>query len=153
MLVRLVCRGGAIIGLIWGKTVHCLVRPGQPGTLPPAGEYRVGAPVNDLIYGPVAVMAPANGPIVPGADVAEERTRRLPGPGAVNTLFNPTGGRVFNTPGGITQMTKQEMPSGSAAFVLTTRSIPGRNCLVVTSASSDLFAAIGAAGGAVITVS
>jgi hypothetical protein len=142
MLDRLTYRSGSIIGFVAGRIVNCMVRPARPGIVPPAGEYRVAPPTNDLIYGRVALMTAANA-----------------GPGGIASMTKT------ERPGGIASMTKQERPGavetkflwdapspGSAEFVLTTRAIAGRNCLIVRG-GSELFDAIGAAGGAVITVS
>lgn len=158
MPLHLTYRAGAITGFIDRKIVNCLVRPTQPGKIPGPGEYLIGAPVNDLIYGPVAMMVRAGAGVDPG--VVQECVRRLPAGGAANTLFNPTGGRMA---AGIAEMTKQEMPGtvaliqgsapvpGGAVFVLASRPIAGQNCLLAA-VSSGLFEAIAAGGGAVITV-
>lgn len=150
MAIRLTCRGGALTGFADGKIVNCLVRSAQPGVFPTRGEYRVAAPTNDLIYGPVAIMVRAGAGVDPG--VSQQCIRRLPAPGAAGMATR-----------GIAEMTKQEMPgaaaaltaglpaSGGTVFVLASRSIGGRNCLVVD-VSSGLFEAIAAGGGAEIAV-
>lgn len=186
MPVRLTYHDGAVTGFIGGKIVNCFVHPAQPGNIPAPGEYLIFAPANDLIYGPVAIVVPANGGVDPG--VVQECIRRLPAAGAANA----TRGRkapglaemtMTERPGvaqmtmtelpGIAEMTKTEMPgvavammksthrsrsSGctllpvpGAVFVLASRPIGGQNCLIAA-ASSGLFEAIAAGGGAEITV-
>ncbi len=153
MTARLTFRGGVISGCTSGRNLQCFVSPGHPGMLPAAGEYRIGGPFDDPVFGPIAVMVPSHGLIDPG--IVEECMRRLPPPGGTSALFNPTGGRFrFNLPGGISEMPKQEMPSnGGALFVLTNRAVPGRNCLIVTSSPKELFGALAAVDETLITVS
>ncbi len=187
MPAMLTYRAGAITGFIDRKIVDCHVYPGQPGNLPAPGEYLIGAPAQDLVYGPVAVMVRADRGLDPGLSM--ECIRRLPfddgsklnptgrqvgsaisaggmvvsaiAAGVPKTQYNPAGGR---TAGGLAEMTKQEMPgvaiammkstglsTAGAPFVLATRAIGGGNCLVAA-ASSGIFEALAAEGGAQLTV-
>ena len=61
---------GAIVGNLAGKTVRFTALPAHPGTKPPPGDYDLHPPVDDPIYGMVALMAPAGlaaGPASAGA--------------------------------------------------------------------------------------
>lgn len=51
--------GGTITGNLAGKLVHFSARPGQGGVQPPPGNYDIHPPVNDPIYGLVALMTPS----------------------------------------------------------------------------------------------
>ena len=54
--------GGTITGNLAGKLMHFSARPGQGGVQPPPGNYDIHPPVNDPIYGLVALMTPSGRP-------------------------------------------------------------------------------------------
>ena len=55
-------QSSALTAFVGGKSLHVMVRPGAP---PPPGNYEIHPPVNDPIYGMVALMVPTGGPIAP----------------------------------------------------------------------------------------
>jgi hypothetical protein len=125
---------GTINGNIGNKNIRIVVRPAQAGRGPTAGNYIINPPVNDPIYGMVAMMTPS--------------TSSAQSPGATNMLkwklTSPTAIKTVTT-----------APKGTAeqVFVLSSRPIPGQNSLVVSSGYADLMDALRAAGGASVTAS
>ena len=71
--------GGTITGNLAGKLIHFSARPGRGGGQPPPGNYDIHPPLNDPVYGMIAVMTPA------GA---------TPGLSAVSSSFGKTAGAL-----------------------------------------------------------
>jgi hypothetical protein len=146
MLATLTFRNGIITGFLSGKPLHCFLAA-PPGWAPPPGEYRIEAPVDDLIYGPVAIVRPSNLRFDPG--ITQDVIRRLPEL-ICRSLPTAIGSRPPS--GSVGQMSKTALPpDGGPAFVLTSRPISSRNCLAVTIGASEIFSALRSAGGATIT--
>jgi hypothetical protein len=128
---------GAITGMIGGKALHLSVRPAQPGSHPPPGNYVIHPPVNDPIYGMVALMTASS----PGGGSLNE-TRP-------NTVATAHGWNLA------VAMGWNQAPAGTRnqAFVLSSRPILGQKSLVVTLGFADLMDALQGSGGAAVTVS
>jgi hypothetical protein len=125
---------GAINGNIGNKNIRIVVRPAQAGRGPAAGNYMINPPVNDPIYGMVAMMTPSTSSAQsPGG--AQMWKIKLSSPTAIKTSI--TAPNV----------------AGEQVFVLSSRPIAGQNSLVVSSGYADLMDALRAAGGASVTVS
>lgn len=150
MASNLKLQNGAMVGTLAGKPLFCFLRATQGSALP-AGEYIVRGPVEDPIYGPVAILVSKGSHS--GGTVAIEWTYRAhdwiqqpPAGAAAADAWSPA---MAGTATGYFQCA----PGGSGgAFLVSGRSIPGQNCLVVTSGLSELMDALKAAGSASITV-
>jgi hypothetical protein len=136
-----------ISGSLAGKFLQCTMRPPQGGTLPPAGDYAILAPMNDPIYGRVALMVPVGGS---GAvDVGLTLQKCLV---AIKLTFKPDAGPspvafgVAKKPGGTAA------GDVSQVFVLSDKPVLGRNCIVVSSGFADLMDGLQTAGGARVTL-
>jgi hypothetical protein len=123
---------GTINGNIGNKNMHIVVRPAQAGKGPATGNYIINPPVNDPIYGMVAMMTPSTSPT------------QSPNVAIKTHLTAPTAYKHSTT-----------APTAAAGqvFVLSSRPIAGQNSLVVSSGYADLMDALRAAGGASVTVS
>ena len=150
-------QGGFISGSLAGQLLSCLVSA-LPGSMPPAGVYQIQPPVEDLVFGQVAVMTMVGRSDGGGATSAEVM-RRLPGGASASYEFNPQGGvsaslfDKFVPQGGVSASIFEKMVpqgSGGSAFVLSSRPIPGRNCLVIQSNFADLMDTLQKAGGATV---
>jgi hypothetical protein len=66
---RLTCnvRSGSITGIIGGKALHCVMGRSQGGANLPSGEYQIVSPQNDVIFGTIALIVPAEKWGAPGA--------------------------------------------------------------------------------------
>jgi hypothetical protein len=151
--------GGTFVGNIGGKALHFTARPAQSGAQPPPGNYQIHRPMNDPIYGMVALMTPVGiqagnaGKFVPGRDyTAPAFTYSAPAgagydPG-FKVVFAPgylqvvAPGRDYTAPAAI----------ASAIFVLSSRPILGQNSLVIMVGFADLMDALTAEGGATVRV-
>ena len=108
-----------------------------------AGVYQIQPPVEDVVFGPCAVMTLAG---------------RSDGGGAVSGSYEFSG-RSASTfdklVGASASLFIKLVPQGggSAAFVLSSRPIPGRNCLVIQSNFADLMDALRTTGGATVRFS
>lgn len=161
-----------IAGNLGGKSLCCAMRPAQGGTLPPAGDYEILPPMNDPVYGRVALMVPVGGSGAVRAQMAMQKclvTAKLfmkPdwGTPAVATKFEtpPAVGMKFERPAGVGMKferppavgTKFERPgaNGGQVFVLSNRPVLGRNCIVISSGFADLMDGLQTSGGARVTV-
>jgi hypothetical protein len=167
--------GGTITGNLGGKLIHFAARPGRAGGQPPPGNYDIHPPVNDPIYGMVAVMTPAGA--APGLSAASLNYGKVAGAlsqkwgapankvvGAVSEKYGAPSGKLgfaasekwapsdkAGAPGWNT--VKSGTPAGGQVFVLANRPIMGQNSLVITLGFADLMDALGAAGGASVQVS
>jgi hypothetical protein len=164
--------GGTITGNLAGKLIHFSARPGRAGGQPPPGNYDIHPPVNDPIYGLVALMTPSGGPNAGQAFTAKvfkvfaTKEKETPvsmfqkvEPAMKNCLapafkycYSPKtnladGGRFASG------AKEAKDPSSSQVFVLSSRPILGQNSLVVMIGHADLMDALQAAGGASVTVS
>jgi hypothetical protein len=167
--------GGTITGNLAGKLIHFSARPGRAGGQPPPGEYDIHRPVNDPIYGWLALMTPSAG-LNAGQALAlrgfksfatkeketpvsmfqkvEPAMKNCLAP-AIKQCYSPKtnladGGRFAS--GRLTFKDTKD-PSSSQVFVLSSRPILGQNSLVVMIGHADLMDALQAAGGASVTVS
>jgi hypothetical protein len=162
--------GGTITGNLAGKLIHFSARPGPAGGQPPPGNYDIHPPVNDPIYGMVALMTPSGGLKArhitgklkiftrPEKDVpvsmfqkVEPAMKNCVAP-AMKYCYSPKtnmadGGRFASG------ANEAKDPSSSQVFVLSSRPILGQNSLVVMIGHADLMDALQAAGGASVTVS
>jgi hypothetical protein len=125
-------QGGFVNGMLGGKLLNCLVDKSLPGSMPVAGVYQIQPPVQDGVFGLLAVMTP-----VGGAGGGGKQDIEWTWGGGSAVLIDKLVGA-----GG-----------GSASFVLSSRPIPGRNCLVIRSNFADLMDALKSAGGATIKFS
>jgi hypothetical protein len=147
---RLMFQAGSrvISGNLAGKFLNCTVRPPQGGALPPRGGYEILPPMNDPIYGRVALMVPAggSGEIIAGLTMqkclvtAKVYGRFEAGP---TTMSN----KKFSKP----DASPPDATSGQV-FVLSDKPVLGRNCVVVSSGFADLMDGLQTAGGARVTV-
>ncbi len=170
---------GSLMGSIGGKVLQCLVNPTSAGSAPPAGEYSIQPPVQDVIYGQIAIMVPTGGGVgmqnmqpganamkawSPGANAmknwapgANAMKYRAPG-GVENKKVTPAGGvenKLFAPAGSVEALMAYSASSpqeGGSVFVLSSRLIPGRNCLVIQSGFADLLDALNQEGGATVRV-
>jgi hypothetical protein len=167
---------GTITGNLAGKLIHFSARPGQGGGQPPPGNYDIHPPVNDPIYGMVALMTPSGGPNAGQAFTAKvfklfaTKEKETPAsmfhkvePAMKNCLapafkycFAPKtnmadGGRFASVSWRTMKDTKSAL--SSPVFVLSSKPILGQNSLIVMVGHADLMDALQAAGGASVTVS
>jgi hypothetical protein len=131
-----------IIGNIAGKALHVTMRLSQVGPAPPAGAYDIHPPVNDPIYGLIALMTPSTSS--PGAAVTHTTKMEGGGMTATEKVFRPQAS-FFIKQGGMT--------STGQVFVLSSRPILGQNSLVISHGFADLMDALTAAGGASVALS
>jgi hypothetical protein len=124
IVARLTYRGRSSIisGIVGGKVLHWAMRLSQAGTNLPSGEYHILPPQNDLIYGTIALVVPAEKWEAPGGRIAIKHAARSPTVGT------------------------------EAAFVLSDRPIRGRNSVIVQSGFADLMDALKVSGGATLQV-
>ena len=134
-------RSGFISGMLAGKSLNCLVNPSQ-GSAPPAGVYQIQPPIEDVVFGQLAVMTPVGG---------------AAGTGALGTYVKLTVGAsasLFDKLVGPADRGSKPLEivavGGATAFVLSSRPIPGRNCLVIQSNFDDLMDALKSTGGATV---
>lgn len=152
MVSSLKVQNGAMIGTLAGKSVVCFVRAKQ-GSEPPAGKYFVRGPLDDPVYGRVAILTSASGTGA-GQPISTWYTQPPPGATAFN-CFMPSGAAVsddWEATGPLSMYDWIRTPAaGGGALVLSGRVIPGANCLVVTSGLTELMDALKLAGSAEIT--
>ena len=134
-------RGTTLIGHIGGRTIHLMI---QPRGAPPPGNYEIHPPVQDPVYGMVALMVPTAGPAsyanAPAA-LSPYQPVKLGTPAYVK-MVSPAAG-----------LTRVESPTrGPQVFVISDKPIPGRNAVVISSGFADLMDALHAHGGATIQV-
>jgi hypothetical protein len=129
MLSNLEFRNGAFRGSLAGKPLNCSINASLPGSVPVAGLYQIQRPMEDAVWGLVAIMTPAN-------QAAGAVSLAVATVGASASLFDKL------VPSG----------SGPASFILSSRSIPGRNCLIVRNNFADLMDALKSAGGATVKI-
>ena len=140
MVSNLKLQNGAMVGTLAGKPLFCFVQV-KPGSVPPAGKYIVRGPIDDPVYGRVAILTSASGTGA-GQPISAWFTRP-PAGAAVSYDMEAPGAAAFNC----------FMPAGAGgAFVLSGRAIPGANCLVVTSGLAEMMDALKLAGSAEITI-
>ena len=157
MVSNLQFQNGAITGVLSGKPLFCFLHSAQGSALP-AGQYVIGGPVQDPIYGPVMIMATIGGGTVGASKVATDggiTAGRL----AMDDWEARPGGRGglamddwTQRPGGGLVMDDWEARPGGSAFIVSGAPLPGRNCLVVTSGVSELMDGLKTAGSVGITV-
>jgi hypothetical protein len=148
----------ALTGSVGGKNIHVMIRPG--GAAPPPGKYEIHPPVEDPIYGMVALMMPVGSP---GALVSGKQEKWQPAmmasPGALvsgkQEKWQPTMMMMPASKVNVPSMDAKQFQSPSEAtqvFVISHNPIPGRNAVVVSSGFADLMDALQAGGGATIQV-
>jgi hypothetical protein len=163
-----------ITGLVGGRNLYCVTR--TDGSLPPPGNYWIAAPTDDPVFGMVAVMVPAAAQGDPAASGFKVISPAVGGfgfkssGGAVSAqkivnygasafkVISPAAGayQVENPAAGAYQVENQAANAANSAdntFVLSARTIPGRNSIVVPSGFADLMDALLTAGGTTVTVS
>jgi len=152
---RLMFQAGSrtIAGSLGGRFLHCTMRPAQGGALPPAGDYEILPPMNDPIYGRVALMVPVG---VAGA-IRTGLTMEKAVQSSVAFLkpdVTPTakGQKDYEKPMAARRMGHPPGAAGGQAFVLSDRPVLGRNSIVVSSGFADLMDALQTSGGARVTV-
>ncbi|HXN47044.1 MAG TPA: hypothetical protein VN893_10420 [Bryobacteraceae bacterium] len=162
MVSNLKLQNGSMIGTLAGKSVLCFVQATQ-GSEPPAGKYIVRGPIDDPVYGRVAILTMAN---VAGAGQAVTGWFTRPPAGATVSYDMqspavyqwiqqpPAGATAFNCfmPSGAVGMDDWTASGRGGAFLLSGRAIPGANCLVVTSGLNELMDALKLAGSAEIMI-
>jgi len=168
--MRLLFQAGSrtIAGSLGGKFLNCTIRPPQGGALPPAGDYEILPPMNDPIYGRVAVMASVgqSGPVrvelamqkclvsasfflKPEATPTAIGQKIFLKPDARSTSISQ---KLFEKPMAARRMGHPASSAGGQAFVLSDRPVLGRNCVVVSSGFADLMDGLQKAVGARVTV-
>jgi len=163
-----------ITGLVGDRNLYCATR--TDGSLPPPGKYWIAAPTDDPVFGMVAVMVPAAAQGSPAASAFKVISPAVGTYGfksgspaaSAQKIISPAAGayQVENPAAGAYQVESKaaggyqvEDPAANAAnsadntFVLSARTIPGRNSIVVSSGFADLMDALQAAGGTTVTVS
>jgi hypothetical protein len=166
--------GGTITGNLAGKLIHFSARPGHAGGQPPPGNYDIHPPVNDPIYGMVALMTPSAGltagPALVGRNDKWSAAREKETPASVFHKVEPAmkvcvapaikycfapktnmadGGRFASA----WWTTKDIKGTAPPVFVISSRPIMGQNSLVVMIGHADFMDALQAVGGASVTVS
>jgi len=166
-------QSGFISGMLAGRSLNCLINPSQASA--PAGVYQIQPPIDDVVFGQLAVMTP-----VSGAASGYSATKFEWAPGASDPFYKPWGDEpsVGNKkyvgasassfdkaikmvgPGGASGAYEwsdasasrgKQKPDGTAVgFILSSRPIPGRNCLVIQSNFDDLMDALKSTGGATV---
>lgn len=149
--ITLEFQSGFISGMLAGKSLNCLVNPSQGSV--PAGVYQIQPPMDDVVFGQLAVMTPvgrADGGAVSGAyefsgasASSFDKAIKMVGPGGASESIASSASAgdfiKFVGPG-----------HGAASFVLSSRPIPGRNCLVISSNFADFMDALKSTGGATV---
>jgi hypothetical protein len=172
--------GGTITGNLAGKLIHFAARPGRAGGQPPPGNYDIHPPVNDPIYGLIALMTPSGSQNLPNAEhfakgkyspsvikgtpvsqfqKVEPAMKNCVAP-AFKYCYSPKttladGGRFAAARKMVDLASggkEGKDPFGSQVFVLSSRPILGQNSLVIMTGHADLMDALQAAGGASVTV-
>ena len=168
-------QSGFISGMLAGKSLNCLVNPSQGSA--PAGVYQIQPPIDDVVFGQLAVMTPAGGP---AGSIGESHAYVKWDGGASAPSYKPWGDRSgvankeyvgasassfdkaikMDGPGGASGAYEwsdasasrgKQKPDGTATgFILSSRPIPGRNCLVINSNFDDLMGALKSTGGATV---
>jgi hypothetical protein len=152
--------------MLAGRSLNCLINPSQ-GSAPPAGVYQIQPPMDDVVFGQLAVMTQVGGPAGGGASAQSEFKWLGDESWVGNKKY--VGASVshfekFVGPGGGTASGSYEFSGasasifekmvgpgrGAASFVLSSRPIPGRNCLVIQSNFDDLMDALKNTGGAMV---
>ena len=136
---------GAITGQLGGKSLHCLLSASPQGSSPAAGAYNIQAPVQDATWGLIATMAPAHATMsIRKAGGSQMEYLKY----VMNTVF------VTSVQSSAAQ---KSSPTSSQAspptFVLSSRPIPGRSCLVIQNNFADLMDALQREGGTTVNVS
>jgi hypothetical protein len=173
--------GGTITGNLAGKLINFSARPGRAGGQPPPGEYDIHPPVNDPVYGWVALMTPSGNL---GSDLNKHKVspsfmkvspsflkeapsgmKDVPALGfqkvepAAKICFAPAIKYCYSPKtnvadgGRFASGVKGTPGTARTVFVLSSRPILGQNSLVVMLGHADLMDALQSAGGATVTVS
>lgn len=153
--MRLLFQAGSrtIAGNLAGKPLYCTLRPPQGGSLPPAGDYGILPPMDDPIYGRVALMAPfgGSGAILTQLTMQKCMVTAMPTASGAYEFFKPDAMAVSNK-----KFSKPDAPSsgvaGGPCFVISNQPVLGRNCIIVSAGFADLMDGLQAAGGARVTV-
>ena len=161
-------QSGFISGMLAGKSLNCLVNPSQPGSAPVAGVYQIQPPIDDVVFGPLAVMTPVAGASSIGAAVGKgwlalpsydhlgSFTDPIPGASAsyIDKAIKMVGPGVasgaYEWSDASASRGKQKPDGTAVGFILSSRPIPGRNCLVIQSNFDDLMDALKHTGGATV---
>lgn len=155
------------------RLLNGLATPSIPGAAPAAGWYHIQPPVEDVVFGLVAIMSPTGGGPIASDDWTQSpkyfnpdrvgNKKYLKTPDDFNYMNSgikfwdkttSMAGKFFNQ-GTREEFLKYTSPGGSASagpFVLSSCPIPGRNCLVIPGRFADLMDALTKAGGADVRV-
>jgi hypothetical protein len=154
-------QSGFISGMLAGKPLNCLVNPSLPGSAPLAGVYQIQPPLEDVVFGQMAVMTLVGRSDGGGAQPTykpwgklEKYTPGFDPSWAMNKKYVGASASLFDkmVPGGVSSsLFEKFVPGGgSTSYVLSSRPIPGQNCLVVGSGFADLMDALQKSGGAIV---
>jgi len=124
---------GLLQGMIGAAPIRVTLSVGA-GAIPQPGVYQILPPINDPIYGPVVLMAPA---IQTTGAAAQKQAISIPQKIAISSA--------------IQTLTGSSIRSGSV-FVLGSKAIAGYNTLIVTTGFADLLRALTASGGATVNL-
>ncbi len=83
---------GTVTGFLANKAINFKTKPATPGSTPPRGNYIISPPMNDPIYGPVAIMTPVNSSS-PGSTMV--KTIGWEKPAAIHFDMGPASQKVF----------------------------------------------------------
>jgi hypothetical protein len=161
--MRLLFQAGSrvISGNLAGKFLNCTMRPPQGGALPPAGDYQILAPMNDPIYGRVALMVSVGGSGAVDVGLTLQKCLVAVGAASRGGWDVTVNAKALKPDVRSTAMSNRKMgmpdasPPGQTSgqvFVLSNKPVLGRNCVVVSSGFADLMDGLQAAGGARVTV-
>lgn len=162
-------RSGSVSGVLGGKVLNCMVHPSMPGSTPPAGLYQILPPVEDAVFGQLAVMTPVG----MSAGTASRCDKGIIVGSSAPSLQRQGGASAkaieWKWGGGASAKAKEIGPSvgasvslfdkfvggrgGSTSFILSSRPMPGRNCLVIANNFADFMDALTATGGATVRFS
>ena len=141
-------QSGFISGMLAGKPLNCLVNPSQPGSAPVEGVYQIQPPIEDVVFGQLAVMTPVGG----AYSIGEAFVKDWVAPPSYSHLGGASVSHIEKCiPASASLFDKLVGAHGGAAsFVLSSRPIPGRNCLVIQSNFADFMDALKTTGGATV---
>jgi hypothetical protein len=157
MIRSLEFRNGAFSGNVGARLLNGLVKPSIPGSGPAPGLYYIAAPVEDAVFGLVSVMTPV-GVAAGSSMVIKFWQKDTPLAGKFFQKESSLGGKFIDKWAPLEgKFFKETTSQGGGApigtsFVLCSRPIAGRNCLVIQSGLSDLLDALKNSGGAEVRV-
>ena len=168
-------KDGTYTGNFGGRLLNGLAVPSIPGVTPAAGWYHIAPPVEDIVFGLVAVMSPTGalggsqygGKLFPKDDWTQfpkyfdndtsankKYVKDMFGGGASGGKLDKWRSIEWKWTGGSAPMLDKwrDPVSGAIPFVISSRPIPGRNCLVIPSRFADFMDALRISGGVDVRV-